>query len=318
MLTTRSKIGRYLTLIVLLLLPPAGGSAQERELLSGHRTTQGFVDLTYDRLPNSNVSLEAADQSYEPVDKDGIELWEYKGGIYYHPRNLCFRCYTFLGAYHRTGDEKYLRRAEHYVGRLLSLCIRVDSSAFLPMQFTFAVHGDSTICFQPPWFSGMPQGEFLGVLVRLWELGGKQQYLDHAHEVFNSLLCAGDDGKPWVSRLDSAGYYWIEEYPHAQRPGQTLNGYIAAVFGVYDYYRVTKDSTARIVYDMALTTLKHYLPEYRRPGQSSYYCLGHKQPAPPDYHGLHISMMHHLKRMTGDPFFAAMAETFERDLAPER
>jgi len=120
-----------------------------------------------------------------------------------------------------------------------------------------------------------------------------------------------------VARIDADGYYWIEEFPHDTRPGMTLNGYIAALFGVYDYYHLTGSEDAEMIYELGLTTIKHYLPEFRRPGQRSYYCLGHQSVANDSYHRLHISMMGHLHRITGDEFFRAMGDSLTADSAGE-
>ena len=93
---------------------------------------------------------------------------------------------------------------------------------------------------------------------------------------------------------------------------------MAAVFGVYDFYRVTGSEQARRVWELSLTTLKHYLPYFRRAGQTSLYCLGHMVPATTGYHEFHIQQLRNLGRMTGDPFFAAMADLLESDTAASK
>ena len=72
--------------------------------------------------------------------------------------------------------------------------------------------------------------------------------------------------------------------------------------------------TACAVWEAALTTLKHYLPEFRRPGQKSYYCLEHRHIASDGYHLLHAGMMGHLYRLTGDPYFDAMRTLLLEDV----
>jgi hypothetical protein len=158
----------------------------------------------------------------------------------------------------------------------------------------------------------MAQGEFLMVLMRLYEFTGNKDYLMYGHQVFHSFLLLQSDFEDWVVRLDSAGYYWMEEYPHETRPGMTLNGYVYALFGIYEYRRFVDDPRAELIYDLSLTTLKHYLPYYRQPGKSSLYCLGHKARAG-SYHAQHIKQMNVLYAATGDPFFEIMALAFEAD-----
>jgi hypothetical protein len=160
----------------------------------------------------------------------------------------------------------------------------------------------------------MSQGNLLMVFVRLYELTGDDEYLDFSHRLFRGFLKLKGHRKTWFARLDSAGYYWIEEYPHNEKPGMTLNGFIAATYGIYDYFRVTRDRKAKAIYDMGITTIKHYLPQFRRPGQTSYYDLGHRWPATKGYHFLHVEMLRQLHLMTGDEYFKKWADIFESDV----
>jgi hypothetical protein len=307
-----------LTLLISLgaafsLLCFAGVPAPESVSHKARRTSHGFVELPFDRLPNYRVDLKTARDYHEPLDADSIELMLYRGEVYYHPVFISHRCQRYISAYHHTGDSCFFRRAEKYARKLISLCIPVGDALYAPYPFPFSVHGDTSIAFSPPWFSGMAQGEFLSVLIRLYEISGDEVYLELAQRFFRSFLRLGSSARPWVVRLDSASYYWIEEYPHHVRPGQTLNGFIGAVYGLYDYYRVTKDPRAKLILDLALTTLKDYLPSFRRENQLSYYCLGHRAEANYGYHVLHVRMMRELARITGDPFWEDMAELLHVD-----
>lgn len=277
---------------------------------------QGFIELWGSSLPNTNVDVNYARLYFEPMDEDSVEMFEVNGTLYYSPVHLCHRCYHFMGAYLKTGEWQFIERAETYAARLMELSVVIDEARWVRHQYPFRVHGRADLELPTPFFSGMAQGEMLSVLVRLYEFTGKQEYLEAARQVFASLVLFRSDSSPWVARLDSAGYYWLEEFPHDSQPGMTLNGYIAGIYGVYDYYRVTDDTTARRVWDAALTTLKHYIPAYRRPGQYSYYCLGHHHKATDGYHRLHIRMMDHLLRLTGDRFFREWSDIYRSDLPP--
>jgi hypothetical protein len=191
-------------------------------------------------------------------------------------------------------------------------CEIADGAAWAPYQFRFAVHSDPANTLEPPWYSGMAQGEFLSVLCRLYEFTEDSSYIDFAARVFASFLLPRGSSDRWTVRIDSLGFYWIEEYPHEQVPGQTLNGFIASLGGVYDYYLSTRDERAKEVWDMGLTTLRYYLPQYLRKGETSLYCLGHRFPATPGYDRFHVDLLRGLHRMTGDPYFAIMADVFER------
>lgn len=274
---------------------------------------QLFVELPFDQLHGSSVNIPACEDYREPLDEDSIEMAEYRGELYYHPVVLAHRMYVFLGTYHGTGNETHLARAEKYARKLMDISYATNGARYIPYTVRYAVHGDSSITLPQPWYSGMAQGENLAIMTRLYELTDNPEYLEYARQLFRSLTRLQGAAAPWVVRLDSLDYYWIEEYPHDQRPGQTLNGYQFAVVGLYDYYRVTKEPDAHRVYELALTTLKQYLPFFRRPGQTSYYCLGHKAVTDEYYHGLHIYLTEKLFEMTGDPFFEIMALALAND-----
>lgn len=277
--------------------------------------SQGFVELSYEMLPNNIPDIELSESYSEPLDTDSIEMWSYRGGNYYHPTWLSHRCHAYIATFYHTGELKYLQRAEKTAEKLMSECIIENGAAFAAVRFRFAVHGDTAVTLANPWVSCMPQGELLSVMVRLFEFTENDKYLKYADRLFKAYLRLQGMNKTWFARIDDDNYYWIEEYPHDSLPGMTLNGFIAGINGIYDYYRVKRDPLAKMVYHMAITTLKHYLPQYRREGECSFYCLGHKIITGQGYHHLHVKQMKALADMTGDEFFSVM---FERFLADEK
>ncbi|NJP32587.1 D-glucuronyl C5-epimerase family protein [Micromonospora thermarum] len=77
--------------------------------------------------------------------------------------------------------------------------------------------------------------------------------------------------------MDEEGFLWLEEYPVT--PGVTgervLNGHIFALYGVYDYWRLTADSRAVAIFDGAASTLRHHVPaSFRAPEWISRYSVG--------------------------------------------
>lgn len=300
-------------LAISCLLTVVGCSHIETEFSQARHDPQGIVELPLSSRPNMTYNVEASENYIEPLDADSVELSEYRGIIYYQPVVLSHRCFVFIGTYYHTKEKKYLDRAEKYARKLMSECHIVDGAAYVPYTVWFAVHGDSSVLLIPPWYSAMAQGELLEVVVRLYELTDDPDYLEFSHMLFRSFLRLRGTSDPWVVRIDDDGYYWLEEYPHDTKPGMTLNGFIAGLFGVYDYYQITHSESAKLVWELSLTTLKHYLPDYRRPGQTGYYCLGHRHPATEYYHGFHSILCERLYKLSGDPFFQQMAAEFRLD-----
>lgn len=273
---------------------------------------QGMIPLSFAQRPKTASNLDLASSYREPLDADSVEMYVYRNDTSYHPVSLSHRCHTFIGTYYATKDTTFLRRAERYMRKLMAVCHKEGGALYAPYMMRYKLHSSAENQFEPPWYSGMAQGEMLSVLSRLYYFTDNPEYLLFAERVFESFLRPREPGIKWTVRLDDSMYYWIEEYPHEDNPGMTLNGFVSAVYGIYEYYLVSRDDQARKVYDMSLTTLKHYLPDYLRGDEGSYYCLGHLFHATNAYHSLHVRQMRELYQLTGDQFFSDMAEEFAK------
>lgn len=287
---------------------------ESNSVVRAQRGFQSLIELEYRDRPNAVAGLDLSRLLAEPLDSDSIQLVDYRGNLYYHPVHLVHSCFAFMSAYYQTRDTAHLDRTEKYVRKLMSLSHTFDGAAYLPYEFQFAVHGDTAYVLPASWYSGMAQGEFLAVLMRLYEFTNNEEYLEFGHKVFASFLRFARDNEHWTVRLDDEGYYWIEEYPTEKGPGgRTLNGFIVSVFGLYDYFLVTESELARLVFDISLTTLKQYIPEFRRRNEYSFYCLEHQHRADRGYHNFHVKLLRQLFSLTDDSYFESMADLYEAD-----
>lgn len=243
-----------------------------------------------------------------PTDKDGVILYLDK---YYHPVQIANTGLVYLDSFQKTNNQEYLQRAEKYANKLKEISIVHDGAIYFPYTNDFALHDLDNDIMKAPWYSGMAQGEALSLFTRLDEITNNKEYLKTAQKIFKSFTNYRGSHNPWTVLIDKDGYYWIEEFPKDESD-DTLNGFIYGLYGVYDYYELTKSDEARKVFQGSLTTLKHYLPEFRNPGGISYYCLKHKKQNA-DYHKKHIIQLNMLYSMTGDEYFKQMADNFYAD-----
>ena len=177
----------------------------------------------------------------------------------------------------------------------------------LPHNFDFEY-------FQPlkaPWYSGMTQGDFLCVLVRTYELTDNAIYMNAANEVFRSFLRMKDESEPWTVFEDKRGCYWIEEYP-VDPPSMTLNGFIFGLYGVFEYYQLTKSEEAYEVLQRSLSTIVNYIPYFRRRGLPSLYGFRFRHFSA-KYHMIHIGQLRYLYSWTHDSTFSAWADSLQSD-----
>src|SRR5829696_5179286 len=137
----------------------------------------------------------------------------------------------------------------------------------------------------------MAQGQALTLFVRLFEATGKAEYRIASDGVFASFRFAQGGPEPWTVRLLGSNL-WLEEYAGPVTDG-TFNGHMFAAFGLWEYWRLTKSGTARLLLQGALASVKDRAPELRVSGWRSHYCLEHQEDAG-RYHFTHIHQLHKL------------------------
>ena len=110
-----------------------------------------------------------------------------------------------------------------------------------------------------PWYSGLAQGQGLSVLIRAYKITSNEKYIIAAKKVFRSFQSEVDKGG--VTFTDNNDNKWIEEYI-VDPPTHILNGFIWSLWGIYDYYLITKNKSSFMLYNNYVKTLKINLESY--------------------------------------------------------
>jgi heparosan-N-sulfate-glucuronate 5-epimerase len=153
-----------------------------------------------------------------------------------------------------------------------------------------------TFRLDPPWFSAMAQGEVASLLVRVAEASDEPGYAAEARRAVGSLCPDGSD----LAANTPEGPV-LQEYPTTP-PAHVLNGWIFALWGLYDVAAVlgADGSRERASYDDGLRTLVARLPLYRIGFDWSRYDLFPRRipnVASPFYHRLHVEQLRALTRL---------------------
>ncbi|HVA38916.1 MAG TPA: D-glucuronyl C5-epimerase family protein [Candidatus Dormibacteraeota bacterium] len=171
--------------------------------------------------------------------------------------------------------------------------------------------------FPQPWpaygaplgfLSAMTQGEAISLLLRAYEIGREQSFLEaavSAAEPFRHEV--GRGGVTW--RAD--GDVYLEEAA-VDPPGHILNGWIYALWGIRELRGYHAEPWLAELHDASLDTLRRRL-ELFDSGHWSYYNLlatrtGFRKLATLKYHAFHIAQLRVLAAMTGDSYFGEVAE----------
>jgi heparosan-N-sulfate-glucuronate 5-epimerase len=147
-------------------------------------------------------------------------------------------------------------------------------------------------------------------LVRAGKESDDPKYFEAARSAFASFQLSIEQGG--VAFTDDAGDLWFEEYI-VSPPTHILNGFIWALWGVYDYFLATQDDASRDLFTRGVRTLQHNLDSYDLGFWSLYEQSGTRLPmvASRFYHRLHIVQLRVMHRLTGEDFFARVADRWE-------
>jgi hypothetical protein len=238
-------------------------------------------------------------------DAQGIPYKVVDGRRTYSPGNLGSDGLRFVDGYVRTRNPAYLERAVARAQKLVSRSRRIGGGRYFPYDYDYGAEG-----LRAPWYSSYSQGFALSLFVRLYRVTGDQQWADRARETALTFRRLGTSIRPWVAYVRQ-NRLWLEEYPSAT-PTHVLNGFNFALFGIYDYERLTRDPAANDLLRGALRTIRTYGAAYRVPGGVSRYDLVHRTRSP-HYHEVHIWQLRDLTAISGDPWYAHLAALLRAD-----
>ena len=285
------------------------------------RNSYTIHEIDYIERPYNSPEHQSLEVWYD-VDENDYPLfyWSRDQESYYHPVAIAQKAIVWLDGYVQTGNTEYLERAERYTRKVYDESIERDGVLLFPYVFDFPLHGIEAALMEAPWYSAMAQGQVLTLFTRLYDATGEEAYLEKAEKTFRSLRVPEEMLlEDWVVIVDEENYLWLEEYPLDHLPNhgsQALNGFIFAIYGLYDYYLTTEDPEAKQILQASITTIERYIEDFRAPGEISYYSLAHFVQSG-RYHMIHIDQLYMLYEITGEEYFKEMAEAFEEDYIGE-
>ena len=245
-----------------------------------------------------------------PYDRSGIPLLNYHGniGLQYNPIAIAQYGLGNYNLYKRTHDLARLQKLR-MVADWLVTNLELNRHGILVWNHHF--DWDYRTPLKAPWYSGLAQGQGISLLLRAHAETQDDTYLQAAHRAFEAFGRPVERGG--VVFFDDAGQPWLEEYL-VSPPTHILNGFIWALWGVYDYFLATKDHRAGNLFDGSGRTLMTNLDRYDAGFWSLYELSGTllTMLASPFYHRLHIVQLKILHRLTGEDVFLAYAKRWER------
>ncbi len=246
-------------------------------------------------------------------DAAGIPMLDYRGaiGLQYNPIAIA---QWGLANYNRFCETKDDARWQKSLKAADWLAANLEQNAHGLWVWNHHFDWEYRDTLRAPWYSGLAQGQGVSLLLRVhaqiqaqWK---DDKYQVAAEKAFVALTRPINDGG--VLFEDDDSNLWIEEYL-VTPPTHILNGFIWALWGVFDYWLATEDTLARKVFDRGVQTLLQNLARFDTGYWSLYEQSGTrmKMLASPFYHQLHSVQLRILSTLTGDTHFAAVAERWE-------
>lgn len=201
-------------------------------------------------------------------DDQGIVLIQYQDfvgvvdGTYYSPEKIGYHSLNNYHGWLVTKDEQlkqeFLLHASWLRDNLVLKNANGKTFGVWLYQYDY-VYG-SWLVLKKPWPSGLAQGRGRAALVHAWKVTGDNSYLKAARFAFEAFLIGSQSGG---LRHDSPYGVWLPEYPGNTQPRYVLNGFCAAILGLFDYARLARDRRAEELYQRAVQTVARALPLYK-------------------------------------------------------
>lgn len=245
-----------------------------------------------------------------PKDGKGVILFDYffDIGRQYNPLAIAQYGLGHFNRYLEARDPAHLNEAK-VQGEWLVRNLEENEQGVPVWKHLFPWHYKETL--KAGWYSAHSQGAGISLLVRLSRETKDERYRSAAERAFRVLDLPVADGG--VKYVDVQGNPWLEEYL-VDPPTHILNGFLWALWGVWDYHLATGDERAAALFRECVATLRKNLARYDLGFWSRYDLSRQALPmvASPFYHRLHVVQLRAIARIAGESFLEERAERWER------
>lgn len=239
-------------------------------------------------------------------DSNGIPMLNYQGhiGVQYNPIAISQWGLGNYNLWHQNETKSNYKKFINSANWLVENLIQNDHGLFVWMH-NFDWEYNKTL--YSPWYSGLAQGQGLSLLIRAYNETQDEAYKNACQEVIKTFKKTINEGG--VLYIDKNGNKWIEEYI-LDPPTHILNGFIWALWGIYDYLLVYPDKDMKILFNELLHTIVTELQKYDTGIWSLYELSNNKirMVASDFYHQLHIVQLSIMYNITKNKKFMIYSE----------
>jgi heparosan-N-sulfate-glucuronate 5-epimerase len=246
-------------------------------------------------------------------DATGIPMLDYRGviGLQYNPIAIAQWGLANYNLFCQTNDETRWRKTLQAADWLTA---NLEQNAHGLWVWNHHFDWEYRDTLKAPWYSGLAQGQGVSLLLRVHDHAESEKYQRAAEKAFVALTRPIAEGGVLFADVSEHNEQnlWIEEYL-VDPPTHILNGFMWALWGVFDFWLARNDAAAKNIFDRGVETLVRNLPRFDTGYWSLYEQSGTrlKMLASPFYHQLHIVQLRVMSKLTEDARFAAIADRWE-------
>jgi hypothetical protein len=242
---------------------------------------------------------------YGDKDANGIPMVGVGKDAQYYPINIAQYGLLLHAQYLQEKSATALTKMGHCVAILCTLMTQEGDT--MVWRHDKAM---SRFKLKPGWASAMAQGECISLFLRWYQITDETKYLEYAQKAYDFMKIPTSEGG--VRAYDQAGNLWLEEYPAPDGPSCVLNGFIYALWGLYDLYRVTGDKAVKEDIDACVETLKNTLPQFDVGYWSIYDQYTFELVRYYYQKNVHVPQLYAMYDLTQEPLFLKYAKKWEK------
>jgi len=251
------------------------------------------------------------------TDDNGVIMYYYPSLQHsvYNPLILASGGLSYFTDYQDTGNSQSKQYFMNTANWLLNNAIDKQQGRYSIWEYSFTWPWYGGI--NPPYYSAYTQVVGIVVLAHAYNLTGNSAYIDKAHKAFQALLVDYDSGGTTTTEDHGNSVFFHELAKPGFKKTYILNGHTGSLLHIWQYYQLTHDAEAKILFDKGINYLKHHLRKYDTGSWSLYdQTRSHhiRSPASLHYHQIHIDHLNKLYDISGEPILKKYADRFTKYL----
>ncbi|MEY3499835.1 MAG: hypothetical protein RL308_1504 [Bacteroidota bacterium] len=300
------------------VLPKARFAADKEHIITKELNSISIVCNDFDEsselgpyyLDMSEAFLQYEIGIFGDFDKNGVPMVGWGAKASYSSVNIAQYGFIIHDFWLKTHREDYLEVMKACLEILITLESKEEKGIFFR-----ETHQSERYNLKKNWSSAMAQGECLSFYLRMFQILNADLILQKCHFIFTAMMVPVSENG--VKTIDENNFYWLEEYPSTPA-SYVLNGFIYALFGIQDYYRVTKSDLAKKELNCYFKTLENNIDKYDA-GFWSYYDLQYKELVKFYYQkNVHAPQMQAIYKLTGNQTYNLLYKKWLSQCTPAK